>query len=810
MKVFKFLLSLILTVGLGFLCNNQINHDSLPSSIPPIGKLMNPFTGFWQNAKSETSVPEESINLSQLIAPVQVQYDEKMVPHVFAQNEQDAMFIQGYVTAQNRLWQMDFGTRYASGRLSEVLGEQALELDKTQRRRGIFLAAQRAVKEWEKSKEAYELLEAYTNGVNTYIKSLKPKDYPVEFKLMDYQPEPWTVVHSALILKNMSLTLCSRENDLESTNALKYFGKETFDFLYPEYNPKQSPIIPTGTPYDFEPVNTDQKEAAKEMIGYYRHKALEKTDEGIGSNNWAVSGAKTASGNPILCSDPHLRLTLPSVWYEMQIHTPNLNVYGVTLPGLPGIIIGFNENIAWGQTNVGQDVMDWYNIKWADDLKESYIVDGLEKEVQNMVSVITVRGKEEPIRDTIKNTIWGPIVYEDPAHPKQDLAMRWAGVETPSPMEIAFVDLLNRGKNYEDYSNALKHYESPAQNFAFASKDGDIAIKVNGKFPIKREGQGRFVQDGSDSKNAWQGFIPMSQVPQIKNPQRQFIASANQHSTDLTYPYYYFGGFDDYRGRHLVNRLSNMDSITVEDMMALQNDNYSLFAEEATPLLLEHLDSNSLTFIQKSALKELRNWDLKFEKNSIAPVLFSEWWNEFYELTWDEVYAFEDSIEMLYPESWRTLEILDTSSNSHFFDIKSTEKIENAKDIATLSFIKMCEIMSLNLKNPTYNWAEHKGTIISHLGRIPAFSSSPLEVGGYKQALNAISEFNGPSWRMIVELGDEIKAYGVYPGGQSGNPGDPYFDSMLEKWTNGEYYELFFMKYENDDRLPLRCAQKFF
>jgi penicillin amidase len=810
MKILKFLFSLVITVGLAFICDNQFKPSDSDTAIPPLGKLFNPFTGFWQNAKSSTDLPTESINLNQLIAPVEVQFDEKMVPHVFAQNMQDAMFIQGYLTAQDRLWQMDSGARFGSGRLSEILGEGALEGDMIQRRRGIFLAAQRAVKEWQKEKETYELWESFTRGVNAYILSLKPKDYPIEFKLLDYAPEPWTVVHSALIIKNMALTLCSRENDIESTNAYNHFGAETFNFLYPEYNPKQKPIIPEGTPFDFEPVEISKKKESTEMIGMFNHKTLEKTPEGIGSNNWAVSGAKTASGNPILCSDPHLRLTLPSVWYEMQLQTPEINVYGVTLPGLPGIIIGFNENIAWGQTNVGQDVMDWYNIKWMDENKETYEVDGLEKEVQKIINVFKVKGLDEPVKDTVKHTIWGPVVYEDPAHPKQDLAMRWAGVETPNPKEIEFINLLNSGKNYDDYSAALKHYESPAQNFAFASKDGDIAIKVNGKFPIKKEGQGRLVQDGSDSDNAWSGFIPMNQVPQIKNPARQFIASANQHSTDPTYPYYYNGGFDDYRGRHLVNRLSNMDSITIEDMMALQNDNFSIFAEEATTLLLENIDSNSLNFSQKSALKKIKNWDYKVEKKSITPVLFTEWWNEFYEMTWDEMFVFEDSIEMLKPEPWRTLEILDTLENSHFFDIKSTEKIENSKNIATLSFIKMMDKMADNFKDPAYNWSKHKGTVVSHVGRIAAFSSSPIDVGGYRQALNAISEFNGPSWRMIVELGDEVKAYGVYPGGQSGNPGDAYFDSMLPKWANGEYYELFFMKDENDKRMPIRCAQKFF
>lgn len=810
MKFIKFFLSLIITVALAWHCHTGFQHDSLPSPIPPLGKLLNPFNGFWQNAESEITLNNELLDFPELKESVKVVYDERMVPHIFAKNLNDAVFVQGYVTAQHRLWQMDFGARFGSGRLSEVLGNRTLELDKTQRRRGILRAAENAVESWKQNPENYAMIEAYVAGVNSYIKSLKVKDYPIEFKLMDYHPEPWSPIKCAIISKNMALNLCARENDLESTNALTIFGRQTFDFLFPEYNPKQSPIIPAGTPFEFDSIKTQSSEAPKEMIGLLHHKTLEKADKTYGSNNWAVSGSKTASGNPILCSDPHLRLTLPSVWYEIQIQIPGANAYGVSLPGLSGVIIGFNEHIAWGQTNVGHDVMDWYKIKWADEKKKAYLVDGIEKEVEQRVHKFKVKGTEGWVFDTVKSTIWGPIVYESAAHPKQDLAMRWIALDPSDPQELSVFKNLNKAKNYNDYLQALQGYDSPAQNYAFASTTGDVAITVGGKFPLKRKEQGRFVQDGSRSENAWQNWIPKTHVPKVKNPTRGFIASANQHSTDPTYPYYYnSSSFDDYRGRHLVNRLNEMDSIGFEDMMALQNDNYSLFGKEATELFLQTIDSSSLNTTQKQALKKLQNWNYEFNGDEITPVLFTEWWSEFYGLTWDEFNAFEDSLDILYPENWRTLEILETDPSNRFFDIKGTQKVETASEIVTNAFKNMCDSLSLEIKNPTYNWAKHKGTEIQHLGRLPGFSSGTLSIGGYRQALNAISRFAGPSWRMIVELGDEIKAYGLYPGGQSGNPGSKYYDTMLDKWSKGEYYELFFMKDANDDRQKILFEQDF-
>lgn len=813
MKFVKFLLSLSALLALIYWLDKPITlHAPDPDdpaktkdvTIPPIGPFFSPFTGFWQNAESLTDFAPKKIEVPEMKGKVKVLFDERMVPHIFAENLADAMFAQGYVTAQMRLFQMEMISRAAGGRLAEVIGEAGLENDKTKRHQGIPIGAERAVASWKTDKEVSTLMDAYTAGVNKYISELSSRQYPLEFKLMGFKPEPWTPYKAALVKKYMDQTLCFGEDDLESSNALKILGNDLFQKLYPEIDPKQSPVIPAGTPWNFKPVTDSPKKEVQEAIGLFDHKVYEKERDVLGSNNWAVSGSKTKSGKPILCNDPHLRLTLPSIWFEVQVHTPEANFYGVSVPGIPGVLIGFNENIAWGETNVGQDVNDWYQIAWTDKTKTAYQYDGGVKKAKIVIDSIRVRGRDSLVYDTTRWTEWGPVVYESEKEPWHDLAMHWLALDKPNPRDLMTFLGLNLAKNHDDYSKALKDYDFPAQNFVFASKNGDIAITANGKFPIKKKEQGRFVQDGSSSKNAWSGYIPREQVPTVKNPKRGFVSSANQHSTDPSYPYYYNSPyFDHFRGRYINQRLAQLDSIVPEDLMKLQNDNFSLQASEGLPAMLKQVDTTQLNAVQKAAYDKLKAWDFRFEKDKVEPVIFTAWWESFYELAFDEVTVWKDSIPILMPEKWRVIQLITNSPTDIIFDVKKTAGRETAKEIATQTFAATLTALSKELLDPSFNWAKQKKTSIMHLARIPAFSKTDLNVGGYGQAPNAISAMNGPSWRMVVELGDEVKAYGVYPGGSSGNPGSGFYTTGLEKWMAGEYFELFFMKNAEDNRKPV-------
>lgn len=813
MKIVKFLLSLLLTLAAIYFLNKPITLDEPAADgsgkgketvIPPVGPFFSPFSGFWQNAEPISSVTSQSFEVPELKGKISIVLDERLVPHIFAENIEDAVFAQGYIVAKNRLWQMDMIARLSGGRLAEVLGRDLLENDMLQRRRGMLLGAEKAVQAWQQSAESYSLIEAYVAGVNAYISQLSYRNYPLEFKLLNYKPEPWTVLKSALVKKYMDMTLCFGEDDLEATNALQAFGESTFEKLYPEYNPNQSPVIPSGTRWAFTPEPVRKNNELQEAVGLIDHKVYQKERELVGSNNWAVSGSKTKSGHPILANDPHLRLSLPSIWYELQMQAPQMNAYGVCVPGIPGILIGFNENIAWGETNVGHDVLDWYRINWTDEAKTSYQFNGSVKKAETVVNYYKVRGEDETVADTVKWTVWGPVVYESDEKPWHDLAMHWIGHLQPDKGDFNTFIGLNTGKDYDDYMKALQHYDYPAQNFVFASRSGDIAITVNGKFPVKGKDQGRFVQDGNNPQNAWQRWVPRNHLPHVKNPERGFVASANQHSTDPTYPYYYNSThFDNYRGRHLAMELAQMDSISPEDMMKLQNSNYSVQAAEGLPVMIALVDTASLSAEQAGLLEKMGSWNFYFDKEKVEPVIFTKWFDAFYQMTFDEVLMLKDSIPILMPESWRLIQLAGEAPEDVIFDVQQTTDRETAGNIATVSFKAALDSLAGELSEPGFNWSESKKTSIYHMARIPAFSRVNLEVGGYRHALNAISETHGPSWRMVVELGEEVKAWGVFPGGQSGNPGSGFYDTGLEKWRKGEYNELFFMKNKNDNRQPV-------
>jgi len=528
------------------------------------------------------------------------------------------------------------------------------------------------------------------------------------------------------------------------------------------------------------------------LIGMtFPYDLMEQPHPNNGSNNWAINGEKSASGNPILCSDPHLGLTLPSIWYEVHINTPEINAYGVSLPSEPGILIGFNDHIAWAETNVGHDVLDWYQIKWVDDSKTQYHFDGQVKEVDIRFDTIYVKGME-PVIEATKYTVWGPVVYEDSSALYYDLAMRWVALDKPKKKD--FYDLgtfwkLKAAKNHQEYLAALSGYDSPAQNFAFASTEGDIAITVNGNLPVKRNQQGRFVQDGSRSENGWNGFIPRDQIPQVLNPERGFIASSNQHSTDEDYPYYYNAGFDDYRGRMVNARLDSMEQITIEDMMEMQNSSFGLYAKEALAIILPMLDRRDLDTKEKEALAALESWDYYYRSEELAPVILDVIKDSIYQKTFDELIAYNQKARIAWPESWRLLELLEQHPNHPIFDHQRTKAPETALDIVNQAFQEAVASIPEEM-----TWRKHNRPAVNHMANIPAFGRTNLDINGDGNSINAISGDHGPSWRMIVELGQPIKAYGVYPGGQSGNPGSRFFDQMVDQWAKGDYNELVFPK----------------
>lgn len=809
MKFIRFVFFSALTIALIYGLDQPWEIETTP--IPPLGKLLDPFAGFWNNSEAKKPNYVQNLQLQGLKGRATVVYDDKLVPHIFAENDEDIYFLQGYVTAQHRLWQMEFQTHAAAGRLSEIVGERAIAFDREQRRIGMVYGAKNSAKVFDSIPEGKATIDAYTRGVNAYIKSLGYKDYPLEYKILNYAPEEWTTLKCALFLKYMAKTLSMGEADFEMSNALRLFGKDFLDVLYPDILPEQDPIVNQPKQWEFSPIKVQSPTLSPNIIGEYIQKRYNsRTEDGVGSNNWALAGSKTASGNAILCDDPHLQLSLPSIWFEIQMQTPSMNVYGVSLPGAPCVIIGFTDSISWGVTNAQRDVVDWYQIKFKDDSKNEYLLDNKYVKTKKVVEEIKVKGGESYI-DTVAYTIWGPVTYDDKFGSKNQkipFSMRWVAHDPSAELMTSYK--LNRAKNYEDYLDALQYYSCPAQNYAFASVNGDVAMWIQGKYPVKWKGQGKFPLDGTQSSQRWQDFIPQRQNVHTYKPSRGYVSSANQHPADSTYPYYVNASYEYYRNRRINRVLDSMKGATIDDMKRLQNDNYNLQASESLPYFLAQLNQVTLTPEGKEAYKILSEWNFYNDPMLSAPVYYEVWWKKIRPILWDEMQKKDIALDL--PSAFNTIKLLKEKPNFEFMDIKNTPEKETAKEVIQLAFKQAIDSVA-NWKQDNgdkpLQWTYFKNTTISHLAQVKPFNRVALN-GGNAGIVNATSARNGPSWRMIVEMDKNgVKGYGVYPGGQSGNAGSPFYDSMVDYWERGDYYPLLFLKSPSEKHKRLIFSQAF-
>lgn len=822
MKIIRFIISFLITFILFYLLEFRladapiIGNADFAKNAPPLGSFLNPFEGFWQNAETKNQNHDISLNLQGAKEEINIYFDNRLVPHIFARNDYDLYFAQGYVTAKYRLWQMEFQTYAAGGRLSEIIDNpKALALDQKMRRMGMVYAAEKAVEAINQDEKTKETMEAYAAGVNAYIDNLSYKDYPLEYKLLNYKPEKWTVLKSALLLKYMALDLSGMQAhpDLEMTEILKEYGKNVTNQLFPNYAPFQDPIIPAGTAWDFKPkqiprkpkkISTDSVEVRLKEI----RKRERQNRNGIGSNNWAISADKSSTGYPILANDPHLKLSLPSIWYEIQLVSPDVNVYGVSLPGAPCVVIGFNKNISWGVTNVDADVLDWYKIKFDSTQKDHYWYHDTLRKVEKRIEEI--KRKNKP---SLKEELWltkQGIVFAKPDEKKiastynvpLASAMRWTAHEESN--ELMTFYKLNRANNYNEYRKALSTYVCPAQNFVYADVHKDIAITVNGKFPLKWEQQGKYILDGSNPQHDWQGWIPFRHNPHIKNPERGFVSSANQFSTDTLYPYYLNWHFATYeRGKRINEMLAKMKKASAKDLIRLQNDDLHILAKDVLPTMLKYIDARKLKGDEKKAYETLKNWDFHAKMKETAPIIFKTWYEYFSEATWND--DFKEKGLHYKPKRDLTAKMLliNDSIPQKWFDNVNTEKQETLSDILDISFTKTIQTLVKNYGKfgDAWQWGRSYATTIEHISKsIKAFDVPNLATNGGKEIVNATTQTHGPSWRMVVELGRPHKAYGIYPGGQSGNPGSHYYNNMVEKWIKGELYELKYFKRSSEAR----------
>lgn len=792
MRIVPFIIFGLITAGLIIILNTRL---LLPA---PLGKLLSPQHGIWQNAEPVNEDFTEELSFPDLAGKVNVYLDDRLVPHIFAEHENDAYFVQGYLHAKFRLWQMELQTLAAAGRASEILGDVGLNHDREFRRLGMVYGAENSLKEVEKDPVIKAECDAYTAGVNAYIESLSESELPIEYKLIGYYPERWSNLKTALFLKYMSYDLAAHEDDFEMTNAKGFFSKEDFATLYPNIPDSADPIIPKGTIYSKSKLELTIPASADSL--YFNNNSsagitLQKPDKDNGSNNWAVSGKKTQSGYPILANDPHLGLNLPSIWFEIQISTPEFNAYGVSFPGSPGVIIGFNDSCAFGFTNAGRDVRDYYEIKFKDDSKQEYWFNNQWTKTDLRFEKIKRKGKPDFI-DTVAYTVFGPVMFDksftgNKTAGDKYYAVRWKANDPSN--ELKLFNMLNRAKNYADYSAAIVNLHTPGQNCVFATKSGDIALRTQGEFPAKWKGQGDFIMPGTDDSYIWQGMIPMDETPFQYNPERNFVSSANQLPADSTYPYYLGGGYPPYRGIIVNRRLNEMDNISVDDIKSLQTDNYNVFGEMATPVFVKNMQVQELDPAEKKYFDLLSAWDYRNDVNSKGATVFFLTWQHFEDTVWNDDFAKAPKV-IKRPFESTLLEAILNDSAFKFLDDINTAIVETLADAVTAAFKKaVIELKDLENKK-TLEWARYKGTKVVHLAKLEPFSRLHLPIGGGTHCINATKANHGASWRMIVSLTPETEAYGVYPGGQNGNPGSKYYDNFIDTWAAGKYYSIWVMK----------------
>jgi penicillin amidase len=769
--------------------------------VPPIGWLLNPFNGSWKRTPGVFENGKGILKLKGLTAPVTIVVDRDQVKHIFAENDHDLYAAQGFILASERLWQMEFMVRTASGRLSEVMGEKALDYDIYFSRLGVPSAAQASMPLMLQDPVTGPALRAYAEGVNAYIATLTPESLPFEYKMLGHKPIEWDPRAAAYLLKFMAWNLNARGADLQLSRSAHVLGRTGFDELFPIDLKVPEPIVPTGTKQNqISTAPNAPKEPFVPSVEVLQ--PMPTPNPANGSNNWAVSGRKSTTGLPILSNDIHLGLGLPALWYEMQLVSPTQNVYGIALPGAPGIILGFNKSIAWGATNGGDDVLDWYQLRFRDEKRSEYLVDGTWRPVISHEIKIPVRGQPDHTL-VLRDTHYGPIVYEpgektiSPAY-GVGLAAKW-GTLTESNELRSFI-LMNRAKNIDEFRKALEGYQTPAQNFLCADNRGHIALWQMGRFPLRWKGQGRLISDGSDSAYDWKGYLLPDEVPMVKDPARGFISSANQPPYDAAdAPFYLGAAFEvPYRSQRINELLRAQAKFGPRDFIKMQRDTLAVSTRELIPVLREALAHETLDPREAKALATLDKWDFRYEEDSNGAPLAHAWYKEAELGLWSRLFG--DRTVYAYPPIQKTIEIF-KDENSRWYDNPATDAKETRASIVHAALARA--ITKVEEKTGTrdparWTWAAFRPTSLLHFGKIPGLGLENIPAAGMEHSIFANAGNHGPVWKMVVALGPKPQAFGVYPGGQSGDLFGPHATEFVNAWRKGEMKELEFMSAPND------------
>ena len=737
---------------------------------------------------------------------VKIYRDASAVPYILASNEEDAAFALGFLHAQERLFQMDFLRRVGTGRLSEVFGSRTLPIDKMFRTLDFLSVAKASLPEMNPAAKA--LLLAYVNGVNQFIKDAKG-NYPTEFDVLGYDPEPWLPEHSLIISRMMAWQLnLSWWSDIAFAHLIQKLGPTKVRDILPNYPENEPTIIPTDyksyaeIPLDF--IHADK--LFRDFTGY--------TGTHIGSNNWVVNGDHSASGKPIIANDPHLPLQTPATWYVVVIKGGDWNCEGFTLPGAPGVIIGKNQNISWVVTNVMADDADFY-IERLDSTKTKYYFNNQWRDLSIQTDTILVKDSTF-VEFDVRKTHRGPIVsgvhlykslFPNEYQEQSDISMRWTGFETSD--ELYAIYAVNRAKDWNEFKTGLQYFTSPGQNFVYADKDGNIGYVCAAKLPLRREDTPTFIFDGTTDKDDWKGFIPYDQMPKIYNPSQGFIASAN-NKTVKDFVYHISNIWEPpSRIKRITEFLTSKQTHSVADFENYQFDFYSHYAKELTPYILNAFKRTEVTNENvKLSLDLLSKWDFVMDSHSQVPTIYAMFLQKLYKNIFEDEMgpALLNEYIFLANVPYRTVMHLLKNNNSTWFDNIDTPKFERRDDILRKSLedavSDLEEKFGQNLA--MWQWGElHKLTfkhtfhgVSSLLDKV--INVGPFDIGGdgttvFMTEYSFTNPFDvrvGPSMRYIYDFANPDEFNFILPTGQSGHFMSDHYKDMTNKWLNGKYIKI--------------------
>ena len=785
------------------------------------------------------AIPETKgeLQIPGLEQPVDILRDEYGVAHIYAQTSHDLFFAQGYVHAQERFWQMEFQRRVASGRLSEIFGQGTLDTDIYLRQFGFHDLAQQTYELLDD--ENRQILDAYAEGVNAYIADRRPAKLGLEFAILGlkgvaFEIEPWSPVDSLawgeMLIFDQSDQLHTELNNIE---LLAIVGEKKFNQLHPPYREDRPVIIPEDDPSLIRTSILESNGLGKAEVAYLEMLGNNIEDVDIvppllqslrfpegGSNSFVVSGSYTNTGEPILANDPHMSVNLPSLWYEVGMQcvekSPDCiyNFHGFSLPGVPGILIGYNDRIAWGLTNATFDAEDVFIEKINPENPNQYEVNGEWVDMDIRQEVIKVAGQDDPVVITVRHTRNGlvatdamidhkPFSYGDDGPELYVLSYAWTALEPVQTLRA--VMMVNRAQNWDDFVEALSYFDAGKQNWLYADVDGNIGYVLPGKIPIRAGGDGSLPVPGWNDDYVWTGFIPYDELPRTFNPRQGYIVTANNPQLRDEEPYLLNKEHDrGQRAQRIVNMIFNADDkINVDMMKQFQTDNKSLSALEIIPYLREIQFNDEKV---SAARDRLLGWDAQMRMESSEAALFNIFWTHLLADTFDDQLPEEHYLTGNHRSSDVVYFLLQNPRDDWWDDKNTPDVIEDRDAILEKAFDEAYSegVEKLGDNLDKWQWGElHKITYQnatlgkSGIGFIEnIFNRGPFPVNGsesvvQKTCWRANKSFDViciPSLRQVVDLSNLSNSVTIHSVGQSGHPYSSHYDDFIELWRNLEYH----------------------